>query len=88
MSSKSESEELIIAPVPALVAVLLNLETQKGTDLTEVEVLIARDKATCIAMPLHAHRAIVEARGYDDIDPENVWAEWLEFKVTMSGSNA
>jgi hypothetical protein len=88
MSSKSESEELIIAPVPALVAVLLSLETQKGTDLTEAEVLVARDKAACIAMPPHAHRAVVEERGYDDIDPKNVWAEWLEFKATTSSSNA
>jgi hypothetical protein len=80
--------DLIFAPVPALVAVLLNLEEQAGQPLTEAEVLTARDNAHCIAMPPHAHKAVVEARGYSDIDPEHVWQEWLSFKEASVNGQA
>ena len=80
--------DLILAPVPALVAVLLNLEKLKGRPLTEADVLAARDNAHCIAMPSHAHKAVVEARGYSDIDPENVWQEWLSFKDLPANDQA
>ena len=50
---KSEAEESIeIVPVPALVAVLLNKEKEKGSPLTEDEVINIRDGAACIAMPI------------------------------------
>jgi hypothetical protein len=78
-----DQEDLIIAPVPALVAVLLHLEKSKGAPLTEQEVLHARDHAECIAMPPHAHAAVVEARGYDDIDPERAWEEWLAIRPSL-----
>ena len=80
--SIDEQDDLIITPVPALVAVLLNLEMQKGSPLTEAEVIEARDKAACIAMPRSAHNAVVESRGYADIDPEHAWEEWLSFKAS------
>lgn len=73
-------EGLIITPVPALVAVLLNLESKKGSPLTEEEVLKARDNASCVAMPKEVHESIVESRGYSDIDPERAWEEWLEIR--------
>jgi hypothetical protein len=82
-----DQDSLIIAPVPALVAVLLNLEQRKGSPLTEAEVLDARDNAACIAMPRHAHEAVVAGRGYDDIDPENAWEEWLSFKASQDRAN-
>jgi len=81
-------DDLIIAPVPALVAVLLNLERSKGSPLTEAEVLHARDNAACIAMPRYAHAAVVERRGYDDIDPERVWEEWLEIRPSLYRAEA
>ncbi|HSH98901.1 MAG: hypothetical protein ACAH07_06130 [Methylophilaceae bacterium] len=81
-----EPDDLILTPVPALVAVLLNLENQKGASLTEAEVIEARDKAACIAMPRSAHIAVVESRGYADIDPERAWQEWLSFKASMEAS--
>jgi hypothetical protein len=83
-----EDEELLIVPVPALVAVLLRLEEQKGAPLTEGEVLEARDNAACIAMPPCAHQAVVEARGYDDIDPERAWEEWLEIRPSLLAGEA
>ncbi|WP_426787915.1 hypothetical protein [Xanthomonas campestris] len=39
----SDEEELIITPVPALVAVLFRLEQEKGSALTKAEVIEARD---------------------------------------------
>lgn len=75
-----EQAGLIITPVPALVAVLLDLEQKKGSALTEAEVVAARDAADCIAMPRDVHAKVVNARGYVDIDPENVWVDWLAFK--------
>jgi hypothetical protein len=82
----SERESgLLIVPVPALVAILLKLEQDKGAPLTEAEVLHARDNVECIAMPAFARDEIAASRGYDDIDPENVWAEWQAVRPTLSG---
>jgi hypothetical protein len=76
-----ESEPLVIVPVPALGVVLLNLEQQKGSPLTQEEVLLARDKAVCIALPLSEKIALDGKLGYRDINPENVWEEWLLFRT-------
>lgn len=72
---KSE-ELLLIVPVPALVAVLMHHENEKGAPLTEDEVLSIRDGAESIAIPFSAKQKLEETRGYVDIDPENVWEEW------------
>lgn len=81
---EEKKEELFIVPVPALVAVLLNLEKRKGSALTETEVIEARDTAVCIAMPRSALEAVIEARGYLDIDPEDAWEAWLAFKASLA----
>jgi hypothetical protein len=88
MSGSDAEEHLIIAPVPALVAVLLRLEKEKGSPLTEEEVIAARDNAACIAMPLSAYEAVTVARGYDDINPEFVWQEWQRVRATLVASEA
>jgi hypothetical protein len=73
-------DPLIPVPIPALGVMLLHLEKQKGSALTQVEVISARDKAVCMMLPLSKKNALDEKRGYRDIDPENVWAEWLAFR--------
>jgi len=88
MSQSDAKEELIIAPVPALVAVLLRLEQEKGSPLTEAEVIAARDGAACIAMPRHAYEAVTAARGYDDINPESAWEEWQRIRATLVTAEA
>lgn len=76
-SPKSKSDEaLLLVPVPALVAVLMNKEQEKGAPLTEDEVVSIRDNASSIAMPLFAKLKVQEERGYVDIDPERAWVEW------------
>ncbi|MDH5619896.1 MAG: hypothetical protein OEZ11_14870 [Gammaproteobacteria bacterium] len=68
--------DIILCIVPSLVAQLLRAEQDKGAPLTEDEVLQIRDESDCIAMDPHAHRAVVEERGYEDIDPERCWDQW------------
>ncbi len=79
--TKSPEEELLIVPVPALVAILWALRKEKGSPLTEAEVLACRDSAECIAMPISVAQKIAHERGYEDVDPENVWADWESFRV-------
>ncbi len=82
---EANEEDFTIAPVPALVAVLLNLERKKGAALTGAEVLEIRDNAACIVMPRDAHALVVESRGYKDIDPERVWEEWSDIRRSLRG---
>ena len=79
----SNNEELKPIPVPALVAVLINAEDKKGEPLTESEVIKIRDGAACIMMPLDVAATMEKSRGYADIDPENVWEQWQEFRVEL-----
>jgi hypothetical protein len=79
-------EELLLVHVPALVAVLLSKEREKGSPLTESEVVEIRDSAECIAMPMFAKQKVDESRGYLDIDPENVWEEWQKTKAGWADS--
>lgn len=72
----SENEDLIIYPVPSLIAILLNRERAKGSPLTKEEVIDIRDTCKAIAVPPDVAQKMDEARGYLDIDPENCWDEW------------
>lgn len=83
-NSSVPGEELFLVHVPALIAVLLSNEKEKGRPLTEFEVLEITDNSNCIAMPGFAKQEIEESRGYLDIDPENVWAEWQIVRTELS----
>ncbi|MFD9900164.1 hypothetical protein ACHMW4_12365 [Mesorhizobium sp. UC22_110] len=81
MSKEPPAEDpLVIVPVPALVAVLLAMEEKKGSPLTQAEVLRIRDDAHSIVMPASIVRELAAERGYTDIDPENAWEEWGQFR--------
>ena len=85
---KSEAEESIeIVPVPALVAVLLNKEKEKGSPLTQDEVINIHDGAACIAMPISVIPKLEERRGYADIDPEQAWEQWQEIREELHGND-
>jgi hypothetical protein len=73
---KSLDGPLILVFIPSLVAILRNRELKKGAPLTEEEVIAIRDKSNCVAMTPAMLRDIAERRGYDDIDPKDVWNEW------------
>jgi hypothetical protein len=70
----SDSEKLVIYPMPSLVSTLLNREQAKGSPLTEAEVLQIRNDCPSVAVPIDVVPKIVAERGYKDIDPENCWA--------------
>lgn len=65
---------------PALVVVLLSKERETGRELTQQEVESIRDSATAIRVPVDVAKEMIKERGYLDIDPEDVWEEWLLYK--------
>ena len=71
---------MTIVFVPPLIALLLSKEQEKGSRLTEEEVLSIRDDATAIIVDTEVALKMAEDRGYRDIDPDNCWAEWCNFK--------
>lgn len=46
---------------------------------SEEDVLAIRDNATAIVTDAEGVLAVAERRGYQDIDPEHCWEEWLDF---------
>lgn len=72
----SEDSELIPVFIPALGALLIAAEDEKGEPLTKDEVISIRDNATCVMMTHSVSMKLAESRGYSDIDPENCWYSW------------
>ena len=72
--------------VPALVALLVHCEKQKGSPLTEEEVLGLRDEAICITTRASIARALAERRGYEDIDPRDAWHQWQDVRSQLTAS--
>ncbi len=73
--------QLIPVFIPALVVLLHHAERQKGSPLTEQEVLNIRDNGSCIMMQVEDAIALDERRGYNDVDPERVWDQWQEART-------
>ena len=80
---KETGEPLVLVFIPALVAILRHHEIEKGAPLTEEEVIAIRDKSVCIATPQGMVRDLAESRGYEDIDPEDVWNEWQAVRAQL-----
>lgn len=74
-------EQLVPTPIPALVAILLNKEREKGSPLTENEVFEIRDNAVCTMLPISAREKMEESRGYPYLNPEYVWEQWQEARI-------
>jgi uncharacterized protein YegJ (DUF2314 family) len=79
-------DDLVAVFVPSLVVLLSNLEKGKGAPLTEDEVVGIRDSGTCVMLRRPMARAQAKARGYEDLDPENIWEEWQRVRATLEGS--
>ncbi|MEV0248402.1 hypothetical protein AB0H76_17525 [Nocardia sp. NPDC050712] len=76
-----DDDPLVPIPMPALIALLIGREDDKGEALTEDEALDVRDNALYMMMPLSDQRELDRSRGYRDIDPYNLWQEWCAFKT-------
>jgi hypothetical protein len=79
----SDSEKLVIYPMPSLVATLLNRERAKGSPLTQAEVIEIRDSCPSVAVPIDVAEKIDAQRGYKDIDPERCWEQWQEARKIL-----
>ncbi len=64
--------------VPSLFDLLLSAEKKKGSELTREEVLSVRDSATVVMMHKHRAEEMLRTRSINDLDPDNVWDEWLK----------
>ena len=78
------NDPLIPVFIPALIVLLTNKENKKGSDLLESEVLEVRDNGSCIMMKESKAIELDESRGYNDLDPENCWEQWIEYKQLNS----
>jgi hypothetical protein len=78
--SSGDNQPLTLDFIPSLVSRLIRAEQDKGEPLEEHEVIQVRDSATVIRVPLAARNGVWEKRGYRDIDPENVWEDWLAYR--------
>lgn len=65
---------------PSLAALLLAAENDKGSALTEDEVIAIRNSATVMMVPEESAAEMSKKRGYKDIDPDNCWKEWCELR--------
>lgn len=72
-----------IAFVPALVALLLAAEKRKGAPLSDREILAIRDNATAAIVTRDVEAALTQERGYPDIDPEDVLAQWARARKKL-----
>jgi hypothetical protein len=80
----SDSDKLVIYPMPSLVATLLNRENAKGSPLTEAEVIDITNNCPSVAVPIDVAQKIDEQRGYKDIDPERCWEQWQEARKSLA----
>ena len=74
-------DRLVIVAMPPLVDILRMREKEKGSPLTEEEVLSIRDGVPCIVLPYSEAVRIAEQRGYEDIPLENPWDDWVAVRA-------
>lgn len=84
--SSPHPEALVPVFIPSLASLLVRAESLKGADLTEPEALAIRDGAIYMMMSRERAQAMNAGRGYDDLDPENVWQSFLDLKRSVSGA--
>ncbi len=77
-------EPLVPFFIPSLITLLANEERAKGSPLTADEVIAIRNRGVVIALRRSVANEVAEQRGYDDIDPENVWQEWQSVRALLS----
>lgn len=79
---------VIIFPMPSLVSLLLRAEREKGSPLTQAEVLAIRDGCACVALPPDVVASVARKRGYQDIDLDRCWEQWQEVRKDLLNESA
>ena len=85
LSHKLTDPSLVALPIPPLIALLTALQEERGTDLSEAEVLSHRDNAVCMVVSLDVAATMTASRGYDDLDLRNVWSDWQAHLSALRG---
>jgi len=75
-------DSTVVVAIPPLCLMLLDLESRKGAPLTEDEVLGAVEINPAITMLREHAEQLAEMRG-PDLDADNIWQDWLEFRAAM-----
>jgi hypothetical protein len=86
-ASAPADEPVVPVFIPPLVTLLVHHEREKGSPLTQEEVLAIRGKAVCMTMRLSMALEMAERRGYADIPPETCWESWCEFRKQLEQDN-
>ncbi|EPL6464363.1 hypothetical protein [Proteus mirabilis] len=73
---------MTIVFIPSLVALLESKESEAGYELTQSEVESIRDNATTVELPSDIVDDMDKSRGYQDLNVNNVWNDWLIYKKT------
>lgn len=81
-----EDDPVCLVFIPALVAILYRLESEKGSPLTESEVHAIRDKSVCMSMPYSAALAMEQERGCRDVRPEHCWEDWQDAREQLKNN--
>jgi len=76
-------EALVPVFIPPLVTILAQQERQKGSPLTEDEVLAIRGKSVVMMMRQSHAEQMAQKRGYRDVDPERCWEQWQQVRETL-----
>lgn len=76
LSSRPNPQGLRIAHIPSLLSWLQRAERQKGSPLSPTEVARVCGLAPAIALRPEQVEAMRAERDYEDIDPEDAWAQW------------
>ena len=76
----SSDEPKVLVFLNPLVTLLAGRERQKGSPLTEEEVLEVRDDAQCMAMPASQaekfYASLDSQFQLPRLNPDNIWQEW------------
>ncbi len=75
-----EKEKVVFIATPALVVLLTRYERDKGKPLTYDEVIDICENAIGIASPESMIEEIAESRAYNDLNPNNIWEDWLPYR--------
>lgn len=76
---ETTNDPLIPVFMPALIVLLENARTKKGSPLTKEEVLAIRDNGVCLMMKTSQAIQLDNRRGYSDLDPEKCWEQWCDY---------
>jgi hypothetical protein len=83
VSSRPNPHQNKIVFIPSLAAQLVAAERKAGRPLSETEVKALRDQATVTVMPPEPTASARAFRSYDDINPDNVWNDWLKLRTRL-----